>query len=83
MEYEIQINNDPDNIYAILKNFDIEKKIGKGQFSEVYRAQCKVNESVVALKKVQVLTTYLTSLKLSKLIYMIMVFPLCEKTLFK
>ena len=45
-------NASPD--YGSLSNFDIEKKIGKGQFSEVFRAVCKSNGQVVALKKVQV-----------------------------
>ena len=54
MECDFQINNDPDNIYAFLSNFTVERKIGKGQFSEVYRAICEVDKSVVALKKVQV-----------------------------
>ena len=37
--------------------FDVEKKIGKGQFSEVYRAKHKLNEQQsLALKKVQVFT---------------------------
>lgn len=43
-----------DSIYGTLSNFDIEKKIGKGQFSVVYRARCKVDHAVVALKKVQI-----------------------------
>ena len=43
-----------DSIYGTLSNFDIEKKIGKGQFSVVYRARCKVDQAVVALKKVQI-----------------------------
>ncbi|CAI5455726.1 unnamed protein product [Caenorhabditis angaria] len=37
-----------------LELFTIEKKIGKGQFSEVFRAQCKWNNLHVALKKIQV-----------------------------
>uniref|UniRef100_F1L632 NEK6-subfamily protein kinase n=1 Tax=Ascaris suum TaxID=6253 RepID=F1L632_ASCSU len=40
--------------YGKLEAFEIEKKIGKGQFSEVYRARCKEDNKVVALKKVQV-----------------------------
>lgn len=40
--------------YNQLKSFEIEKKIGKGQFSEVYRARCTVDHQVLALKKVQV-----------------------------
>ncbi|CAL4118550.1 unnamed protein product, partial [Meganyctiphanes norvegica] len=43
-----------DSIYGTLSNFDIEKKIGKGQFSVVYRARCKVDSTVLALKKVQI-----------------------------
>ncbi|XP_023227123.1 serine/threonine-protein kinase Nek7-like [Centruroides sculpturatus] len=43
-----------DSIYNSISNFDIEKKIGKGQFSVVYRAKCKLDNSIVALKKVQV-----------------------------
>ena len=46
--------NDPDNIYSTLKNFDIDKQIGKGQFSCVYRAKNKIDGTIVALKKVQV-----------------------------
>lgn len=38
-----------------LAYFDVEKKIGKGQFSEVYRAKYKMNDGLpLALKKVQV-----------------------------
>ena len=37
-----------------LNNFEVEKEIGKGQFSVVYRAKCKVNDRIVALKKVQI-----------------------------
>lgn len=43
-----------DSIYGTLSNFDIEKKIGKGQFSVVHRARCKIDRQVVALKKVQI-----------------------------
>ncbi|XP_067129945.1 serine/threonine-protein kinase Nek7-like [Centruroides vittatus] len=43
-----------DSIYNSISNFDIEKKIGKGQFSVVYRAKCKLDNSIVALKKVQI-----------------------------
>uniref|UniRef100_A0A914VTV5 NEK6-subfamily protein kinase n=1 Tax=Plectus sambesii TaxID=2011161 RepID=A0A914VTV5_9BILA len=50
MEHDI----DYSVIYGTLANFDIEKKIGKGQFSEVYRARCKQDGRIVALKKVQV-----------------------------
>ncbi|XP_041481598.1 serine/threonine-protein kinase Nek7-like isoform X1 [Lytechinus variegatus] len=41
-------------MYSELSNFNIEKRIGKGQFSEVYRARCLVNDKVMALKKVQI-----------------------------
>ena len=46
--------SEPDSIYGALANYEIEKKIGRGQFSVVYRAKCVVNEQIVALKKVQV-----------------------------
>ncbi len=37
-----------------MSNFLIEKKIGRGQFSEVYKATCLLDNQQVALKKVQV-----------------------------
>lgn len=37
-----------------LTSFEDEKKIGKGQFSEVYRARRKKDGLSVALKKIQV-----------------------------
>lgn len=40
--------------YGTLTNFEIEKKIGRGQFSVVYKARCVADNSIVALKKVQV-----------------------------
>ena len=43
-----------ENPYARLCNFEIEKKIGRGQFSVVSKARCKLNGQIVALKKVQV-----------------------------
>ncbi|XP_073427842.1 serine/threonine-protein kinase Nek7 isoform X2 [Dendrobates tinctorius] len=43
----------PDMGYNTLANFQIEKKIGRGQFSEVYRATCLLDRVPVALKKVQ------------------------------
>ncbi|TRY63401.1 hypothetical protein TCAL_03554 [Tigriopus californicus] len=43
-----------DSIYGKLQNFNIEKKIGKGQFSVVYRATCHIDGRTVALKKVQI-----------------------------
>ena len=41
--------------YASLKNFQVEKKIGQGQFSVVFRAKCVVDGRIVALKKIQVI----------------------------
>ena len=35
-------------------DFEIGQRIGKGQFSVVYRARCKKNNKMVALKKVQI-----------------------------
>ena len=43
-----------DSIYGKLENFQVEKKIGKGQFSVVWRAVCLKDASTVALKKVQI-----------------------------
>jgi len=49
-----------DSVYGKLENYEIEKKIGKGQFSVVYRARCLAvseesdNPPIVALKKVQI-----------------------------
>ncbi|KAL4594026.1 serine/threonine-protein kinase Nek6, partial [Arapaima gigas] len=39
---------------STLANFRIEKKIGRGQFSEVYRATYLLEDKQVALKKVQI-----------------------------
>ncbi|XP_071979351.1 serine/threonine-protein kinase Nek6 isoform X1 [Engystomops pustulosus] len=38
-----------------LADFKIDKKIGRGQFSEVYRATCHLDRKPVALKKVQIM----------------------------
>ncbi|KAG7265673.1 hypothetical protein CRUP_003906, partial [Coryphaenoides rupestris] len=43
----------PDMGHNSLANFQIEKKIGRGQFSEVYRARYLLDNTSVALKKVQ------------------------------
>jgi len=43
-----------EDLFCRLANFEIEKKIGRGQFSTVYRARCLSNGTIVALKKVQV-----------------------------
>ncbi|KAH7713952.1 NEK/NEK6 protein kinase [Aphelenchoides avenae] len=40
-------------LYGALENLELEKKIGKGQFSEVFRARCRLNGNTVALKKIQ------------------------------
>ena len=37
-----------------IKDLIMDKKIGKGQFSEVFRARNVKNNEVVALKKIQV-----------------------------
>ncbi|XP_055498378.1 serine/threonine-protein kinase Nek7 isoform X2 [Leucoraja erinacea] len=44
----------PDLGLNTLGNFQIVKKIGRGQFSEVYRASCLLDGMPVALKKVQI-----------------------------
>uniref|UniRef100_A0A4W5M6G0 NEK6-subfamily protein kinase n=1 Tax=Hucho hucho TaxID=62062 RepID=A0A4W5M6G0_9TELE len=44
----------PDMGHNSLANFLIEKKIGRGQFSEVYRARYLMDNTSVALKKVQI-----------------------------
>ena len=45
-----------DQKYCRLAHYDVEnaKKIGKGQFSEVWKARCRIDDQIVALKKVQV-----------------------------
>lgn len=45
---------DSNSMYGTLAALNIDKKIGKGQFSEVYRVVCKATGNVLALKKVQV-----------------------------
>lgn len=46
-------SNDCDYSTAKLADFEIGQHIGKGQFSVVYRAHCKLSNRMVALKKVQ------------------------------
>lgn len=53
-------SKDEDTRYSNLANFEIEKKIGRGQFSVVYKARCLVDSQIVALKKVQVSESFLT-----------------------
>ena len=50
---EVQANVNPQMGYNSLCNYRIEKKIGKGQFSEVYRATYLLENKLVALKKVK------------------------------
>lgn len=54
MEEGNGLNSVDSSQYGSISNFEIEKKIGRGQFSVVYRARCLVDNSIVALKKVQV-----------------------------
>ena len=42
------------NEYSFLACFQVERKIGKGQFSEVFRGKCIPLNAVVAVKKVQI-----------------------------
>lgn len=53
MEGESKPDHD-ESKYNSLSNLFIEKKIGKGQFSEVYRAKCLMDNETVALKKIQI-----------------------------
>ncbi|KAK7131491.1 hypothetical protein R3I94_016572 [Phoxinus phoxinus] len=58
--YTVPVQNDQEDCgfgyeyYSDLSNFIIEKMIGRGQFSEVYRATCLLDNRQVALKKVQI-----------------------------
>lgn len=49
----IQLNSENDT-YGSLDCFKVEKKIGKGQFSVVFRARLAEDNTTVALKKVQI-----------------------------
>jgi hypothetical protein len=42
------------HVYGSLNNFHIEKQIGQGQFSQVFKAKCLVDNRVVALKRMKV-----------------------------
>lgn len=55
---------DSNSMYGTLAAFTIDKKIGKGQFSEVYRVICKATGNVLALKKVQVLLKFISNFSL-------------------
>lgn len=52
VDAELKKLSSSDSIYGKLRNFKIEKKIGKGQFSVVHKAVCSVDDRAVALKKV-------------------------------
>ncbi|VDD93512.1 unnamed protein product [Enterobius vermicularis] len=49
-----QFSGNPSVKYGRLKAFEVEKKIGKGQFSDVHRAKCKEDGKVLALKRIKV-----------------------------
>lgn len=66
LDEEIAKLSTNDSIYGMLSNFEIDKKIGKGQFSIVYRAKCKLDGKLVALKKVQVQLQFFSLLVLFK-----------------
>lgn len=42
------------HLYGTLENFQIEKQIGQGQFSQVFKAKCLVDQRVVALKRMKI-----------------------------
>ena len=42
------------HLYGSLENFETEKKIGQGQFSEVFKARCLLDNRVVALKRMKI-----------------------------
>lgn len=48
------INNNNQQIYGCLSNFEIERQIGQGQFSQVFRAKCPIDGATVALKKMKI-----------------------------
>ncbi|XP_057216450.1 serine/threonine-protein kinase Nek6 [Triplophysa rosa] len=57
--YTVPVQNDQRNMLgygysSMLSNFRVEKKIGRGQFSEVYKATCLLDNQRVALKKAQI-----------------------------
>ena len=47
------IINNNQQIYGCLSNFEIERQIGQGQFSQVFRAKCLIDGATVALKKMK------------------------------
>jgi serine/threonine protein kinase len=42
------------HLYGNLANFETEKQIGQGQFSQVFKAKCLIDNKVVALKRMKV-----------------------------
>lgn len=42
------------HVYGSLENFHIEKQIGQGQFSQVFKAKCLIDNRVVALKRMKI-----------------------------
>ena len=48
------VSSRTDSVDAFMQRYTIDKIIGRGQFSQVFRAQCKENGSCIALKKVKV-----------------------------
>ncbi|GAB6021927.1 Serine/threonine-protein kinase Nek6 [Chamberlinius hualienensis] len=54
-DYLLDSLSSGDGTYNSLSKFDIQKtRIGKGQFSVVYKARCTTNNRMVALKKIQI-----------------------------
>jgi serine/threonine protein kinase len=54
---KMQNNSTPvsrQHLYGSLENFHIEKQIGQGQFSQVFKAKCLIDHRVVALKRMKV-----------------------------
>lgn len=51
--FELTSANLKGALYQSLDSFVIEGKIGKGQFSVVYRGRCLTDRNPVAIKKVQ------------------------------
>lgn len=52
-----KVNDAASSKTASLANYAVDKKIGKGQFSQVYRATRLSDKLIVALKKVPVCCT--------------------------
>jgi hypothetical protein len=50
------------HLYGNLANFETEKQIGQGQFSQVFKARCLLDNRVVALKRMKVCISMFTSI---------------------